>query len=184
MGRWERTHAKLRETALRLFATQGYEATGTAAIARAAGVSEMTLFRHFPSKEELLLQDPYDPRMAEAVRLRPDHEPAMRALAEGIRSAWRELEPQELAQLRTVLELVAATPALRGALERSGRDTATALASALEERGVPPAQAQVAAAAALSGLSAALLAWAAGPGTGLREHVEGALDVLGGGPGC
>lgn len=43
--------------------TQGYAATGTAQIAQRAGVSEMTLFRHFPSKEALLLEDPSMPSL-------------------------------------------------------------------------------------------------------------------------
>lgn len=81
MGRWEQTHKSLRKAALELFAEQGYEATATAQVAERAGVSEMTLFRHFPTKEMLLLADPFDPLMAEAVRARPEHEPAMRALA-------------------------------------------------------------------------------------------------------
>jgi AcrR family transcriptional regulator len=38
----------------RLFAERGYAATRTAEIARAAGVTERTLFKHFPDKEALL----------------------------------------------------------------------------------------------------------------------------------
>jgi AcrR family transcriptional regulator len=38
----------------RLFAERGYAATRTAEIARAAGVTERTLFKHFPEKEQLL----------------------------------------------------------------------------------------------------------------------------------
>jgi TetR/AcrR family transcriptional regulator len=38
----------------RLFAERGYAAARTAEIARAAGVTERTLFKHFPEKEQLL----------------------------------------------------------------------------------------------------------------------------------
>jgi len=38
----------------RLFAERGYAATRTADIARAAGVTERTLFKHFPDKDALL----------------------------------------------------------------------------------------------------------------------------------
>lgn len=41
-------------TALQLFAQQGYDATATLAIAKEAGVSEGLLFRHFGNKEGLL----------------------------------------------------------------------------------------------------------------------------------
>ncbi len=40
-------------SALELFASQGYQATTTAAIARAAGVNEVTLFRQFGTKAGL-----------------------------------------------------------------------------------------------------------------------------------
>jgi TetR/AcrR family transcriptional regulator len=45
--------AAILEAATRLFGAKGYEATHTAEIATAAGVTERTLFRYFPSKEKL-----------------------------------------------------------------------------------------------------------------------------------
>ena len=44
---------QLIETALHLFATNGFRGTTTKAIALAAGVSEGIIFRHFPTKEDL-----------------------------------------------------------------------------------------------------------------------------------
>ena len=46
---------KLVETALRVFTEGSYRGTTTAEIARAAGVSEPILYRHFASKRELYL---------------------------------------------------------------------------------------------------------------------------------
>ncbi len=48
----ERTE-RIVAAASRLFARQGYHGTSTREIARSAGVSENTLFRHFDNKEEL-----------------------------------------------------------------------------------------------------------------------------------
>lgn len=45
--------AAIVDAATRLFGEHGYEATRTAQIAAAAGVTERTLFRYFPSKEKL-----------------------------------------------------------------------------------------------------------------------------------
>lgn len=46
---------QLIEVATRLFAKWGYEATTTAAIAEAAGVTEPILYRHFDSKQDLFV---------------------------------------------------------------------------------------------------------------------------------
>src|SRR5436305_10430528 len=46
---------QLIEVATKLFAKHGYEATTTAAIAKAAGVTEPILYRHFKSKQDLFI---------------------------------------------------------------------------------------------------------------------------------
>ena len=48
------THRRLLEAAARVFAQSGLEGATTREIAREAGVNEVTLFRHFQSKEKLL----------------------------------------------------------------------------------------------------------------------------------
>lgn len=163
-----------------MFAVRGYEATGTAQIAARAGVSEMTLFRHFPTKEALLLADPFDPLMAERVRTRPARETAMRALTEGIRQAWAQVDAASVEALRERLRIVALTPSLRGAVERGSEETVAALTGALVERGVSVGQARVAASAVIAGLSAALLGWARSEETAVDAALGSALDVLGG----
>lgn len=45
---------KILNTALRMFAEQGYANTSTSSIAKEAGVSEGLIFRHFGSKDKLL----------------------------------------------------------------------------------------------------------------------------------
>src|SRR5699024_832983 len=106
-------------------------------IASRAGVSEMTLFRHFSSKEALLLDDPFDPLMAEAVRARPAHESAITAVVEGIRQALTQVDDGAVGALRERLRIVAQAPVLRGAIERNSERTIHALIAALQERGEP-----------------------------------------------
>lgn len=49
----EEARARILQAALKLFSTYGYAGTTTREIARGAGVAEVTLFRHFPTKERL-----------------------------------------------------------------------------------------------------------------------------------
>jgi AcrR family transcriptional regulator len=48
------TRQRLIRAALELFTTRGYHDTTTAQIAKKAGVAEGTIYRHFPSKQQLL----------------------------------------------------------------------------------------------------------------------------------
>lgn len=47
------TRNRILETGLRLFSKKGYLGATTKEIAKEAGIAEVTLFRHFPSKEKL-----------------------------------------------------------------------------------------------------------------------------------
>lgn len=47
------TRERILEAALKLFSRKGYLGATTKEIAREAGIAEITLFRHFPSKEKL-----------------------------------------------------------------------------------------------------------------------------------
>jgi len=46
---------KLFQTAARLFYQHGYRATGVDTIASESGIGKMTLYRHFPSKDDLIV---------------------------------------------------------------------------------------------------------------------------------
>jgi AcrR family transcriptional regulator len=50
-----RTRARIREVANRLFIERGYDTVTVAEVAREAGVSSVTVFNHFPRKEDLFL---------------------------------------------------------------------------------------------------------------------------------
>lgn len=59
-ARLRSTRSRLRYCGLRLIAERGYDETTARDIAQAAGVSVMTFFRHFPSKEDVVLGMPPD----------------------------------------------------------------------------------------------------------------------------
>lgn len=56
-----KTRAAIQHEALRLFREQGYDETKIEQIAAAVEVSESTIYRYFPTKEDLVLWDEFDP---------------------------------------------------------------------------------------------------------------------------
>ncbi|QUX27131.1 TetR family transcriptional regulator [Nocardiopsis akebiae] len=135
--RRRRNRAAIQEVALRLFERQGYEATTVAQIAREAGVSHMTFFRCFPSKEDVVLRDEYDPMLEELVREQPDTLPAVerihRATLVGLGRVYEDSREVLLARARLLLSI----PALRS---RIGENLASA--STAFERGLAPARSE------------------------------------------
>ena len=175
-----RTRTALLRAALELFDERGYDATTAAAIAGRAGVSEMTFFRHFPSKDAVLVDDPYDPLIAEAVSCQPVELPVLAAAVAGVREAWKAVPAPAGAEVRDRLRIVSRTPSLRGTLARNSGATTDAIAAALRSRGAPQRDAAIAAAATIGALNAALLEWADGDDPDLGSAIDAALRVLSG----
>lgn len=181
-SRRERTRQGILRAALDLFEEQGYTETTTAQIAAAAGVSEMTVFRHFASKDRLLLDDPYDPVIAAAVGAQPSQLPPLARVAAGLRAAWRTLPEPESEDVRRRLRIAVRTPSLAGAMRANTRATEEAVADALTAAGTDRGVARIAAAAGLAALTAALLEWAQADGGTLEGAVRRGLRVLDGEP--
>lgn len=178
MTKVEATRAALMRAALELFEERGYEATTAASIAARVGVTEMTFFRHFASKDAVLIADPYDPLIAAAVAKQAPELPALAAAVAGVAEAWAAVPEPESAGVRDRLRIVSQTPSLRGALARNSTATEEAIAGALVSRGASTRDARIAAAATIAALNAALLDWAAGAESHLGVAIDTALRVL------
>ncbi|MEQ4723940.1 helix-turn-helix domain-containing protein [Nonomuraea sp. B19D2] len=169
------TRRTIQQHAMRLFLERGYDETTVNDVARAAGVSSMTVYRHFPTKEDLVLSDEYDPLIVQRIAARPADEPLMRrigaTLVEEVGKVVSDDEsfehgvvaPAGKELLLARLRLVLATPALRARRWDSQYATQKAIVEAL--RGDPPDpelefRLWVAAGACLAAVSAALLRWA------------------------
>ena len=129
-----KTRAAIREHAMRLFAEQGYAATTVDQIAEAAEVSPSTFFRYFPTKEDVVLTDDYDPLILEAIRAQPAGVPAVRAVLQGMRDVLGGLSETEWAGERRRQRLFQTVPELRA---RQLQQTVAALgmlAEAIAER--------------------------------------------------
>ena len=179
MGKSAATRARLQKEALRLFADRGYDETTIADIAAAAGVTQMTFFRHFPAKELVVVDDPYDPAIAHAVAVQPDDLPVVERVRRGLLAAWEQLEDADEAEFRLRLRIGAGHRGLRARMRENSVRTEAAIATALTERGVPAFEAAVAAAAVIGALTAALLEWANDPdAVPMDDAVTAALALL------
>ncbi|HZQ48943.1 MAG TPA: TetR family transcriptional regulator [Candidatus Dormibacteraeota bacterium] len=63
----QRTKASIQREALRLFKKRGYDETTIEDIAAAADISPSTFFNYFPSKEDVVIYDEYDPQVFAAL---------------------------------------------------------------------------------------------------------------------
>jgi AcrR family transcriptional regulator len=177
-SRAERTRDRLLKAALEMFTERGYDETSVSEIAARAGVTEMTFFRHFPGKASLLVDDPYDPVIGAAIRRQPAGlDPICRA-ARGIRSAWRQLPPPSVEQVRIRLRIVAQTPALRASIAGGTAATEAVIADALTSGRTGRCEALIAAGAVMGALNTALLEWSLSDGDDLGPAIGTALDVL------
>ncbi|WP_433177786.1 TetR family transcriptional regulator [Actinoallomurus sp. CA-150999] len=110
-----RTRAAIQREALRLFTENGYDATTVEQVADAAEVAPSTVFRYFPTKEDLVISDAYDPLVYAAFEAQPPELSVVQALRGALRATLGELSPEELAEGRERTTLMLSVPALRGA---------------------------------------------------------------------
>lgn len=162
-----------------MFTTRGFDDVTVEEVARAAGVSHMTFFRNFPTKEAVVLDDPYDPVLGAAVGAQHDSLPPLERVRRGVLEAWEGVEEPGDEMTRARIELAAAHSGLRARVWENNRITEQFIVDALTTSGVPALDARVAAGAALGALTAALFDWADNPtGDSLGDRVRRAMHLL------
>jgi AcrR family transcriptional regulator len=129
-----RTKAAIREHAMRLFQKQGYQATTVEQIAEAAEVSPSTFFRYFPTKEDVVLTDDYDPLILAAFRAQPAELSPVAALRAAMRAVFAGLPPEQVELERERQALIQSVPELRAAMLDGLRATIQLIAEAMAER--------------------------------------------------
>lgn len=179
MNRAARTRQLLQEVAISLFAERGFDAVTVDEIASTAGVSHMTFFRNFPTKESVVLDDPYDPLLGEAVAAQDSSLPAMERVRLGILDAWSGLEEPGDAMTRARVVLASSHPSLRAGIWQNNLRTEDMIVAALTRSGVEELEARVAAGAVLGALTAALFDWARDGSAGsLGDRVRAAIAIV------
>jgi AcrR family transcriptional regulator len=100
------THEALRQAALKSFARKGFTNVTVTELAREAGVTERTFFRHFPTKEAVLFQD-YETQLewlADALAQRPASESLFDAVLASVAAFPHDFEVvRQAATARTEL---------------------------------------------------------------------------------
>jgi AcrR family transcriptional regulator len=171
------TRDRIRACALRLFREHGYDATTVEQIAATAGVSHMTFFRYFPTKEDVALTDSYDPLIAALLAQTPPTWPLTQrirsALLQGLAQVYNTDRDALLAQNK----LIVSTPVLR---ERLWADQMATQRLILQALGPGPSfRTRVIVAACLAAASTAVLTWVDNNGTPeLPDLVNQAFEAL------
>ena len=129
-----KTRATIQEHALRLFVEQGYAETTIEQIAEAAEVSQSTLFRYFPTKEDTILHDELDSPLIEALLAQPAELGPVAAIRAAIREVYAQLTPEQMAAEQARQKLAREVPEIRArTLEQYGNG-AGKITFALAER--------------------------------------------------
>lgn len=179
----ERTREAIQRAALSLITTRGYDAMTCEQIAAAAEVSPATLFRYFATKEDIVLQDGYDPLIAKAVRARPTREDPLTAVRRGFADTFADVYQGDLEVIRQRTALILSVPALRARSREQQESLAGHLSDALAERAGGSGNSldiEVAAAVSTAAVSTAVERWARDGGDlpTLVEAAFAAVDAL------
>src|ERR1700694_1766345 len=115
MGRWQpNARGRLEQAALQLYVERGFDQTTVAEIARQAGLTERTFFRHFADKREVLFwgQGALQELVVGTVAGAPDTAAPIDAVAVAVEAAGAALqERREHARRRQAV--IAANPELQ-----------------------------------------------------------------------
>jgi AcrR family transcriptional regulator len=161
MGRWEpNARGRLERAALELYGERGFDQTTVAEIAKRAGLTERTFFRHYADKREVLfggsgtLQD----FLVRAVADAPDSAAPIDAVAAALEAAGAALQERR-EQSRQRQAVINAHAELRERELIKLASLASALAGALRRRGVSDLAASLAAEAGVAVFKVAFERW-------------------------
>ncbi|MGW2381034.1 TetR/AcrR family transcriptional regulator [Streptomyces sp. NPDC001658] len=152
MGRWEpNARERLAAAALELYSERGYEQTTVAEIARRAGLTERTFFRHYADKREVLFDGSHALQnlIVDAVAAAPKSAAPIDAVAAGLDAASAMFaDRREFARRRQAVVLANAELHERELIKLAS--LSAALAAALHRRGIAESTASLTAEAGIA----------------------------------
>ncbi|MFF9019344.1 TetR/AcrR family transcriptional regulator [Streptomyces eurythermus] len=178
MSRWEpNARGRLADAALELYRERGYEQTTVAEIAKRAGLTERTFFRHYADKREVLfsgageLQELFVRAVADA----PESATPIDALARGL-DAVSEAFAGRRAYARARQAVITANAELQERELIKLASLSAALADTLRRRGVTEPAAGLAAEAGVAVFKIGFERWLADDGE--RDMTESVREAL------
>ncbi|GAA0337507.1 TetR/AcrR family transcriptional regulator [Actinoallomurus spadix] len=180
MGRWQpNARGRLTRAAYELYGERGYEQTTVAEIAKRAGLTERTFFRHFADKREVLFAGSEDLQEALVGAVTGAHESVapVDAVTTALEAAGAVLTDREFSRQRQ--RIIDANTELRERELIKLARLAAAVAGALRHRGVPDLTASLAAEVGMAVFKVAWQRWLDGTGAeDLRGCVREAVGEL------
>ncbi|GAA3829472.1 TetR family transcriptional regulator [Streptomyces coacervatus] len=177
-----KTREAIRTATYALIKEQGYDATTIEQIAERAEVSPSTVFRYFPTKEDIVLTDEYDPLMLEELRARPADESWIESVRHIMQKALDFMVQESPEVIRLRAHLGVQVPAVRSRMYESMSETGRLMRGAIAERfGLDPEslEVRVYAMSLIGGLMEVNMYWAENDfGGDLGALMNRALDVL------
>jgi AcrR family transcriptional regulator len=170
-----KTQIAIRRATYRLISEQGYEATTIEQIAEAAEVSPSTVFRYFPTKEDIVLTDEYDSAMEAELRARPADEDPLDSIRHVITYRLSTVVQDEREEVIQRTKLLVEVPAVRARMTEAMDITSGLLVHALADRtgrDHDDLDVRVFTAAVLGALREVMLYWAA------RDHQDDLVELV------
>jgi AcrR family transcriptional regulator len=181
MGRWEPdARGRLAKAALELYAEYGYEQTTVAEIAKRAGLTERTFFRHYADKREVLFSGAgeLEELIVRTVADAPESVVPLDALSAGLDAVAEAFtDRREFARRRHAV--ITANPELQERELIKLASMAAALAASLRGRGIAEPTASLAAEAGVAVFKVAFERWIApGEERPMRQLIRESLTEL------
>ena len=181
MGRWEpNARGRLERAAMELYIERGFEQTTVTEIARRAGLTQRTFFRHYADKREVLFAGS---RLLEELIVRTlggalDSAAPIDAVAEALEAAGAAIqEGGDRPRQRQVV--IAANPELQERELIKLASLASAIAGALRQHGVPDPAASLTAEAGIAVFKIAFERWISlSDQQDLPQYIREAVDEL------
>ncbi|MFC4505676.1 MULTISPECIES: TetR/AcrR family transcriptional regulator [Streptomyces] len=162
MGRWEpNARERLAQAALELYGERGYEQTTVAEIARRAGLTERTYFRHYADKREVLFggSEALRELLVNAVAEAPEPAAPMDLVVAGLDAVCAVFTDREWCRRRQAVVMANAELRERELIKLAS--LAATLAEALRGRGVPEPAASLASEAGIAVFKVGFERWVA-----------------------